>query len=154
MKKIGILMSLLMGVTLSFFLSLTGTLSSGHFTIPDFILSFLVSFIISMIIGLLVPMNKVNAALDKKLGLKPGKLSTRFFDALVSNVIYTPLISFCMVTMSYFIATSHGAHLSYVPMLLKSLLITFIVGYVLIFIFMPLYLNLLMKKYGPPRGNN
>ena len=68
MKKVSIEMSLLMGVTLSLFLSLTGTLSSGHFTIPDFLLSFVVSFIISLIIGFLVPMNKVSAALERKFG--------------------------------------------------------------------------------------
>lgn len=148
MKKVSIEMSLLMGVTLSLFLSLTGTLSSGHFTIPDFLLSFVVSFIISLIIGFLVPMNKVSAALERKFGIKPHTLGARFFDSLVSNIIYTPVISFCMVTMAYFIATSHGAQLPYVPMLVKSLILTFIVGYILIFIFMPVYMKLVLKRNG------
>ena len=152
MKKASIEMSLLMGVTLSFFLSLTGTLSSGHFTIPDFLLSFAVSFVISLIIGFLVPMHKVTAALDKKLGIKPHTLGARFFDSLVSNIIYTPIISFCMVTMAYLIATSHGARLPYVPMLIKSLILTFIVGYILIFIFMPLYMKLVFKRNGIKPG--
>ena len=153
MRKVSIEMSLLMGVTLSLFLSLTGTLSSGHFTIPDFLLSFAVSFIISLIIGFLVPMHKVTSALDKKLGIKPNTLSARLFNSLVSNIIYTPVISFCMVTMAYLIATSHGAKLPYVPMLVKSLILTFIVGYILIFIFMPLYMKLVFKRNGIQQGS-
>ena len=151
MKKIGIFMSLLMGVTLSFFLSLTGQLSSGHFEVPGFLLSFGVSLLVSLIIGFLVPMKKVNDSLDRKLGLAPRSLGTRFFEALVSDIIYTPIITFIMVFMNYKIAVSHGAHLVFGPMLLKSMIVSLIVGYVLIFIFMPLFMALLMKKYGPGR---
>ena len=154
MKKISMQMSVLMGVTLSFFLSLTGNLTSGHFTMPGFIISFIISLIISLIIGFLVPMKKVNDSLDKKLGLKQGALGTHFFESLVSDLIYTPLITFCMVTMAYFQATSHGAHLSYLPMLGKSMVISLAVGYVLIFIFMPVFMRFLLKKNGmkPPKG--
>ena len=151
MKKIGMLMSLLMGVTLSFFLSLTGQLSSGHFEIPGFLLSFAVSFIVSLVIGFLVPMKRVNDSLDKKLGLKPRSLGTRCFGALISDLIYTPIITFIMVFMNYKIAVSHGAPLVFGPMLLKSMIVSLIVGYVLIFIFMPLFMGILMKKYGPGR---
>ena len=150
MKKVSIEMSLLMGVTLSLLLSLTGTLSSGHFTIPDFLLSFVVSFIISLIIGFLVPMNKVSAALERKFGIKPHTLGARFFDALVSNIIYTPVISLCMVTMAYF---KDHPPVPYAAMLIKSLIITFIVGYKLIFIFMPLYMKLVFKRNGIQPGS-
>ena len=46
MRKVGIEINFCMGITLSFFLSLVGTLSSGHFTVPGWLLSFLVSTII------------------------------------------------------------------------------------------------------------
>lgn len=147
-KKISRQMSVLMGVTLSFCLSLVGNLTSGHFTVAGFIISFVISTIISLIIGFLVPMKKVTDYLDKKLGLKPGKIGTRLFDTLISDLIYTPIITFAMVTMAYKQATSHGAPLKYLPMLGKSELICMIVGYVLIFIFMPLFMKWVLKRNG------
>lgn len=148
MKKIGIQMSLLMGVTLSFFLSLTGVLSSGQFTIPGFLINFLISFVISLIIGFLVPMKKVNDSLDAKLGLKPHTLKTRLFESLISDLIYTPLITLCMITLAHHNATSHDVRIPYVPMLLRGLLLSLAVGYVLIFIFMPLFMKLVLKHNG------
>ena len=153
MKKVGREMSLLMGTTLSFFLSLTGNLSSGKFTFSGFFISFLASLAISLIIGFLVPMSKVNASLDKKLGLKPGKLSTRLFESLVSDLIYTPLITVAMVTLAYRRAVSHGAKLSYLPMLGRSLVISLLVGYVLIFVFMPFFLKIVLKRNGKGNGS-
>ncbi|MBQ9605302.1 MAG: hypothetical protein IJR45_07805 [Firmicutes bacterium] len=146
MRSAGIKMSLLMGVTLSFFLSLTGLLSSGKFTVMGFVSSFFVSLIISIVIGFLVPMKKVSESLSKKFGIKPRTLGARLFDSLVSDIIYTPVISFCMVTLAYIGATRQGAQISYLPMLLKSLVLTLIVGYVLIFIFMPIYVKMCFKS--------
>lgn len=148
MRKIGRQMSLLMGVTLSFFLSLTGILSSGKFTLPGFLISFVVSLVISLIIGFLVPMKKVNDSLGAKLGLNPRTLKTRLFESLISDLIYTPIITLIMITMAYRNATSHGAQIPYVPMLVKGMVLSMIVGYVLIFIFMPLFMKLVMKRNG------
>ena len=81
MKKVGSQMSLLMGVTLSFCLSLTGNLmgakQSGGFSVPGFLISFVVSTIISLIIGFFVPMKKVNDSVCGSLNLKPGQMGTR-----------------------------------------------------------------------------
>ncbi|MBQ7371129.1 MAG: hypothetical protein IJW67_04490 [Blautia sp.] len=147
-KKIGREMSILMGVTLSFCLSLVGNLSSGRFTFPGFLLSFLVSTIISLIIGFLVPMKKVTDSLDTKLGLKPRTMGARLFDSLISDFIYTPLITLVMVTMAYRQAASHGARIPYMPMLGKALLLSMVVGYVLIFIITPVYMKLVLKRNG------
>lgn len=156
MRKIGIQMSILMGVSLSFCLSLVGSLSSGHFTMPTFLLSFAVSTIISLIIGLLVPMKKVNDSLDAKLGLQPRNLSTHLFESLISDLIYTPIITLVMVFMNWKIATSHGATIPFAPMFVKSLIISMLVGYVLIFVLMPLFLKLVMRNMpggpGAPDG--
>ena len=149
MKKTGIYMSLLMGVTLSLCLSLAGTLGSGNFTLPAFLISFGVSFVISLVIGFLVPMKKVSDAAVNKLGLERGKLSASCFETLLSDLIYTPIITVVMVTLAYKSATSHGAHLNYAPMLIRSLIINFILGFVLIFIFMPVYMKMLIKKFAP-----
>ena len=51
-----------------------------------------------------------------------------------------------MVTLAYIGATRQGAQISYLPMLLKSLVLTLIVGYVLIFIFMPIYVKMCFKS--------
>ena len=146
MKKIGMKMSLLMGVTLSFFLSLAGNLSSGHFTLPGFLISFLISFIISMIIGFLVPMKKVNDALGAKLGLIPGKGLTRCIEAFVSDLIYTPLITFAMIVMAHKQATAQGASIPFLPMFFKSLCMSLVIAFVLIFICTPIFMKLVLGK--------
>ncbi len=156
MKKIGRQMSILMGLTLSFFMSLAGNLSSPKFSVIGFILGFVVSFIISLVIGFLVPMKKVGDAVDRKLGLTPGSTAAHAVESLVSDLIYTPVITLAMITMAYKNAVSHGAKgMSYGPMLGKAMILSLVLGYVLIFIFMPLFMKLVMKKNGiggPPQG--
>lgn len=146
MRKIGRKMSILMGVTLSFFLSLQGNLLSGRFTIPAFLLSFAVSTVISLIIGFLVPMKKVGDGVCAALKLKPHSFLARFAETLISDVIYTPIITLAMVTLAWRMATSHGAQIPFVPMFLHSLGLSMITGFVLILLFMPLYLRLVMPK--------
>ena len=104
MKKIGKEMSIYMSIAMSLFLSLTGTLTSGHFTIPGFIISFLISTVISMIIGLIVPMGKVNNSVERKLGLEQGSMKARCIDSLISDLIYTPIMTLCMVSFAYMMA--------------------------------------------------
>lgn len=96
-KKIGIFMSLLMGLTLSFVMSLVGTLTSGHFTVISWLISFGISFVISLAIGFIVPMPKIENAANRKLGLKPGSVPANAVSALISNTIYTPILSVAMV---------------------------------------------------------
>ena len=146
MKKIGLIMSILMGITLSFFLSLMGNIISGHFTLQGWIISFLLSLVISLIIGFLVPMKKVNDHFCGRYGLAPGKISTKCVESLISDLIYTPVITIAMVVFAYISATSHGAQIPLLPMLLSSLIVCLAVGFVLIFIFQPLYLKMLMKN--------
>ena len=112
---------------------------------PGFLISFAVSFVISIIIGLFVPMKKVNDALGRKLGLEPGKLGTRCFEALISDLIYTPVITLVMVFMAYKSATSHGGNPPFVPMFLKSLALSMVLGYVLV---LAAYYVISHKYYG------
>ena len=144
-KNAGMKMSLMMGTTMSFCLSLVGNLASGKFTLPGFLLSFLVSLIISLLIGFLVPMGKVTASLDARLGLQRGKLSTRCFEALVSDLIYSPIITLVMVFMAWRRATAQGAQIPFLPMFLRSLIISLAVGFVLAFLLTPLYMKIAMK---------
>lgn len=158
MKKIGREISVLMGVTLSFFLSLVGTATSGHFSVSGWLLSFLLSTIISLIIGFFVPMKRVLDSVDQKAGLTPGTLPARCLESLISDLIYTPIITLAMVGYAYFgltAAAASGAPIvvpPFVPMFLRSLLITMIVGYILIFLLMPVYMKLVMKRNGMTGG--
>ena len=155
MRIIGRAMSIRMGLLMSFCLSLVGTLTSGHFTIPGFIISFIVSTVISMIIGFLIPMGKVTNALSGKLGLRQGTIKERLFSSLISNLIYTPVMTFCMVFLAYQMAMKQSggmAQLNFPVMFFSSLLICFIVGYVLIFIFQPLFFKALMAKFANNEG--
>ena len=147
-KDPNVKMSLLMGVTLSFFLSLAGLLSARQFTLPAFVSNYVISFVISMIIGFFVPMKKVTDSLGKKFNIPPRTMKARLFDSLISDIIYTPIITVCMVTMAYHQAVKHGARLFYPAMLGKSLIISMIVGYLLIFIFMPLFVKIVYKNAG------
>ena len=150
-KKIGRAMSIRMGLTMSFVMSLVGTLTSGHFTIIGFLISFVGSSIIALIMGFLIPIGKITHDFTVKRGMQPGKISTRCVEALISNLIYTPIITLAMVAIAYFMAMKQSggmAQLSFLPMFLHSLLLCFVVGFILIFLIQPLFFNSLMKKYG------
>ena len=149
MKKAGMKISVCMGLVMSFFLSLTGNLTSGHFTMPRFLLSFLISTIISLVIGFLVPMARINAGIEKRMGAAPGDIRARLLESLVSDLIYTPVITLAMVSLAYFTAMRQSggmAQLSFLPMFLKSLGICFVVGYILIFVFMPVFVKMFVQK--------
>lgn len=139
-------MNLLMGVTLSFFLTLTGFLSSGKFTLVGFVVNFIISLILSIIIGKIVPIRKISKKYAIKLGIKPQTIAARCFEALVSDLVYTPVISFCMVTFAYIAARIQGAQIPYLPMLIKSFLLSFFVAWLLVFTFTPIYFKICFKK--------
>ncbi len=154
-KKIGREMGIYMSIVMSLFLSLIGTLMSGHFKVQSFILSFLISLMISIVISMLVPMGKVSQSVDRKMNLRPGSMKARCMESLVSDLIYTPIMTVCMVSFAYMMAMkqSHGhTDMKYVPTLLRSLGVSLVVGYLLVFIFQPLFLKMLLKKYNVPQG--
>ena len=151
MKKVGITMSTFMGIAMSFFLSLTGTITSGHFTVPSWLISFVISGLISMVIGIVIPMKKVNDKLVGAFKLPPFSFAGRCLESFVSDLIYTPLMTFCMVFFAYKSAIAHGApaeSLSLGGMFLSSFFICFVVGFVLIIILMPIFLKISMKMHG------
>ena len=214
MKKTGIFMSLLMALTLSFCMSLIGSLTSGHFTVGSWLISFAISLVISLVIGLIVPMPKLESAACRKLKLRPGTVKANFVSALISNTIYTPLLSIVMSVIMVSAATSGingeitrtesmlsevsanmaaaneeleaageadpakagelrarigeltgqynelngklaGLNAAKPPMgmaILVSLLWCYPSGLVIIFIVQPLYMKMLIKKFGPPQG--
>ena len=151
MKKIGRQISIRMGIVLSFFLSLVGNLASGHFALPGWLISFVISTMVSLIIGFLVPMKNVTEGASRKLGLQPGRIGTRCVESLVSDLIYTPIITLLMVAFAYFMAVRQGARLHFLPMFLSSLGLCMIVGFVLIFLLQPIIMRRVFRSNGITR---
>ena len=146
MKSPHIKMGLLMGITLSFFMSLTGLLGAMQFTLPAFISNFIISFVISMIVGLFVNMKKISESFEKRYNIPPRTMKARLFESFISDLIYTPIMTVSMVTLAYFQTVKHGAKIFYPVMLFRSLIVSLIAGYLLIFIFQPLFLKIALKN--------
>ena len=153
MKKIGLQMSILMGAALSFCLSLFGTLHSGHFSVPAFLFSFAVSLIVSLVIGFLVPMPKLEAAVCEKLNTEQRSLKGNALTALLSDLIYTPLITLAATALAYPKMVKAGGSVSFGGMFLASLIPSLVIGCVLIFFLKPLFLKLVLKKNGIDPAN-
>ena len=95
MKKISIRMSLYMGLAMSFTLSLVENISSKRFSFPIFFITLGASFLISVLIGLIVPMGRIGQAATKNM--RQGSIGARALESLISDLIYTPVITIVMV---------------------------------------------------------
>ena len=146
MKNIKIKMNLLMGATMSFLLSLIGLLSAGVFTPLAFFKNFIISFIISQILGFIIPIKKLSNSLFIKYNLTRDSLKGRLLDALLTTLTYSPIMTFIMVFIAYKNATSHGANIPFIPMLLRSELISFVCAFILSYLISPIYVKLLSKN--------
>ncbi|WP_051656835.1 hypothetical protein [Butyrivibrio sp. AE3004] len=149
MRKIGRQMGIRMGILMSFCLALVGTLTSGHFTVFGFIISFILSSVISLLIGFFIPVGKISGDVCRKLRLERGKIGARLVETLISDLIYTPIITLAMVALAYNMAMKQSggmAEIRFLPMFFSSLIICFVAAFILIFIFMPMILKHLMKK--------
>ena len=156
MKRIGRRISILMGITLSFFNSLVANLflAKEGFKIGAFLISFGISLVVSILIGLIVPIKKIHDSVVRKFHLKPGSLGANAVEALVSDLIYTPIMTLVMTLVAWIMANKQNpnADIPYLPMFLKGLAVCFIVGYILAFIFAPLYTRLVVGKRRMPAG--
>lgn len=153
MKAAGRKISLLMGLILSFFQSLAGQLFSGHFALPAWLISLAISIPVSWLIGFLVPMGKVSQQVCRKCKCRPGTLKARLAETLVSDLIFTPVLTLVNVTVAYRGAVSHGAKIRFLPMFLSSLGISLALGFVLVFVFQPLCRKWAMKGMPEGQGN-
>ena len=150
MKKVAIGMSIRMAFTMSFCMSLVGTLTSGHVTLVSFFVSFLLSTMISLAIGFVVPVGRISENLTRKRGMTPGKLSTRCVEALIFDLIYTPVITLAMVGFFYFTAMQQSggrAQIPFIPMFLHAFVFIFVCCFFLVFLLQPLFFKSLLKKY-------
>ena len=157
MRKIGIFMSLYMGLVMSIFMTITGVCVGmlpgviqgkipPHAILLSMISGFFVSFCISLLIGFMVPMHKLTQSATKKMD---AGLAKKCVESLISDLIYTPVISVVMVSFAYMSNQKQEAGgPSFIMMLIPSLIACFIVGYILIFIFQPFIFKRLMKRFG------
>ena len=157
MKKVGLKISFMMALMMSFALSLTGNLTAEHppempmiAIIIGFLESFVLSFAVSFGIVLVVWMLMVIAALGREFHLRPRTLKAHIVESIVSNLIYTPLMTTAMVTFVYFFLIPPGHRPPYLPMFISSQVICLVVAQVLIFIFEPIIIKIAMPKM-PPR---
>jgi len=153
MQQAGRKISLMMGLILSFFQSLIGNLTSGHFALPSWLLSFAISVAVSWVIGFLVPIGKLGMSAARKAGFAPGTLKARLLQACVSDCIFSPVISLVNVLLAYFNAKSHGAPVSFPGMYLPSLGLSLAAGFVLVFIFQPICAKIALKDLRETRND-
>lgn len=149
MRKIGMCMNFLMGISMSFVLSLVGTLLGGHFTVPSWLISFGISFVISMVIGFIVPIKKLGDMLCNKCSVNPNSFKGNLLSGIVSDIIYTPIITIIMVVTMLGMAAKHAPEGVVPPVgrvLPMSLVVCLLVGYVVIVILQPLFLKALLKN--------
>jgi hypothetical protein len=153
-NKIKFHMSLMMGITLSLCLSFVGTFTSGSFTIGGFMVSFLESLVISLVIGYFVPIKRLEDKACEKAGITGKPLACRALGSLISDLIYTPIITIFMVTINFVkIPAAHRP--PYVLMLGKSMLISLVVAYLIVFLVAENFMKIIMKRNGvgrPPEG--
>ena len=148
MEKVEKTMGLLMGVSLSLLLTLTGTLSSGSFALLSFLSGFLVSFAVSTLLTRILPVQKIASSLSKRLKLRKGTVPCRLLETLVSDLLMSPVMTLIMVWLAWRQATAHGARIPFGPMLLKSEILSFLVAFAAIFLLTPLFLKFALQRAG------
>ncbi|HBB59506.1 MAG TPA: hypothetical protein DCZ52_04435, partial [Lachnospiraceae bacterium] len=145
-KSVSRRMIIYMVITLSFFLSLVGTGTSGHFTVRSWIDSFIISTSVSMLMGFVIPVRYIVEKVCAKYDLQEGDLNTRLVESLIVDLLFTPLMTFLMILYAYVVATMNGAKLMpLITMYLSSLLSCFPVGFILIFLLMPLFRKFILS---------
>ena len=152
MKKMSISMTILMSITLSAALSIVGNLLSGHFSLTNWLLSFGISLILSLILGFFVPITKACNGFCKLCGIKPSSFSGNLVSSILTDLIYTPIITTAMVFFMVRNAITHmpagvpeADYPSVARLLPGSLGICFGVGLIIILIARPLFSKLLIK---------
>ena len=94
-------------------------------------------------------MPKVNAALGRVFKLQPRTPKANLVQSVVTNLIYTPLLTTVLVVFAYFVQIPEGHKPPFLPMYLHSMVICLVVAQVLIFVCVPLILKLVLPKGGP-----
>ncbi len=148
-RNVGTMVGVLMGLLISLVLSIVGPLRSGHFTVVSMLVSFLCSSIISVLIGIFVPIKSITDGACTAMKISPQKILGRLISAFISDLMYTPLVTFLMVLMNYKRAKMRNHDLNFGHMYLGNLVLSFVIAYFLIVIFLPLIIKLSISILHP-----
>ena len=137
-----------MGVMLSFCLSLTGTLTSGHFAVASLLQSFGLSLIVSLIFSLLLPFESIYDMVHERFNADNLAMARYIVVSCIIVIIYVPSITFLMIVFAYFriSAYSPDRNLSLSTMYLSMLCPCLLIGFVIVLLFLPIYTKLKEKK--------
>ena len=96
--------------------------------------------------GFVIPVRYIVEKVCAKYDLQEGDLNTRLVESLIVDLLFTPLMTFLMILYAYVVATMNGAKLMpLITMYLSSLLSCFPVGFILIFLLMPLFRKFILS---------
>ena len=147
MKEYAKKMSLCMGIMMSLSLTAIGLISANAFTPVSFLFNFGVSFGIMSIVGRFFDAGMISMNILQKNGIDRGSLKGRLIQSLIIDLVYSPIMTFVMITLSYLIGKSQSVKLPpYIPMLIRGLLVSFVAAFFLCLIFTPIFEKILMKK--------
>ncbi|MCF0223540.1 MAG: hypothetical protein HUK20_04660 [Fibrobacter sp.] len=135
---------------MSFWLSLTSVLMSGHFTFGQWMLSFVLSSLTSFVIGFAFPVRKWSGQLCSKWNISTKSFKGLMVITTLSDLIYTPIITTIMVVTMLTHAAKYappGAVPPIPQVLVPSLFFSLAIGFVIIAIAHPLILKFLQKKF-------
>ena len=151
-RKISIVLSVCISITFSAIVSLVGvymgTRGNGHFSVRGWLVSFSTGTIVTLAIGLVIPIMRVARAASRGLKLKEKSIPAIIVEALIQDVIFTPVITFLMVFIARQNAIANGAPPSDVRlgrMFMNSFPACFATGFAFLLIFAPL-LEILIEK--------
>lgn len=146
MKKIGRKMSLYMGITMSFSLTVIGLYQADDLTLGNVIFNSVISFSIMRIINLFFDSGAVAIGFLKERSIEPDSLKGRVFMALIISLINSPAMTFVMVTIGYLKSRNTEAEFPYLPILFRSMAISTVCAFILCLIFTPIFGKILVRK--------
>ena len=139
-------MSICMGIMMSSSLTFIGLLGAGNLSFPSFILNFVISFTVISVVGRFFDAGKISLDILQKHDIDPHSMKGRIMQALITDLIYSPIMTFIMTLIGYFMATRQGVQISYFPMFFKALITSVIAAFFLCLIFTPIFEKLIMKR--------
>ena len=146
MKEYGRKLSLCMGIMMSFCLSAIGLFSANAFTPLSLLLNFAISFTVISIVSRFFNAERIAVGVLERNSIDPGSIKGRMIQALIVDLIYSPIMTFAMVTIAYVSASKNGNDMPYIPMLLKGLAVSFVAAFFLCLIFVPIFEKILNRK--------
>ena len=146
MNRIDRKMSILLGLTLSFVLSLIGVVASGNFTIVRFFNSFMITFLVSLLIISVIPIRSIGEYFIHKFNLRRGSRGYRAVCALIFDLLLCPIMALVMSYYAYRIQNDHGAQLNFAQMSIKGIIASTLLGFACSYLMTPILLKLVYRS--------